>query len=178
MWALISMALDKKKIKIKKGGKGFSLKSDEGYMHIPLSIRNFDTKEDYIEYVRSCASDVWDKAEKNNSKYKSYSTVEDVLDCGHDIYRKAKPIDLNNSAVEDIKKRAEEIEGRDSLYDAWKPYMYMKELMGVDLIDQSNMSDEAKLEALKRVTYLDKVSKNKSVFRRIEEYNDDEGDIY
>lgn len=91
---------------------------------------------------------------------------------GKEVYLRAVPLDFNNITDEDIKDRVIEISERDEEYNSWKPYMFLKEVVGVDLIN--NEVDELGQTMISlQIKFMDEV-KETAKFRRVDEYLDDE----
>jgi len=168
MLTMFSIGVDKAHVSAKVKREARIRANNGDYLHLPYSILPFDTREEFIKHVSEIAGKVWDKCE--NSKYPT--TIYDVVKTGKEIYKNTEPLDFDNMTEEDIVQRVVEITQRDSMYDSWKPYMYLKEVWGVDLIDlPAHFSKKGKEVVAKAIKSLDEV-KDTAVFRRIEEYND------
>lgn len=95
---------------------------------------------------------------------------------GKEIYYTSKPLDFKNATEEDIISRTMEILKRDKEYNSWKPYMFLKEVIGVDLINNSVSEIGQTIIAL-QIKLMDEV-KETALFRREEVYLDDEDEFF
>jgi len=92
---------------------------------------------------------------------------------GKAIYNDAVPLDFNgNISDEDIEQRVNEILERDDSHNPWKPYMFLKEVVGVDLIN-NHIDDIGQTIIALQIKLMGEV-KDSAMFRRIEEYLDED----
>ena len=109
-----------------------------------LKVNNFKTKEDFIETVSVIASYVWNE-----------------LDTDHpsNVYKASNIEDLPKTK-EDVQNKVAEIKSRNA--GSWEPYMIMKEIYGVDLIETPDVN----IKNMPRKKLVDAIN-NAGIFRRV-----------
>lgn len=174
MLTIFSIGVDKVHVSAKVKREARVTAGNGDPLRLPFSTRHFDTKGEFTKYISEIAGKIWDACEnkKGHNSWSKYATVRDVMEDVYEVYKNAEPLDFDNMTEEDIVQRVIEITQRDTLYDRWKPYMYLKEVWGVDLIDlPAHFSKEGKEVVAKAIKSMDEV-KDTAVFRRVEVYND------
>lgn len=90
-------------------------------------------------------------------------------------YYKHEPLDFSNATDQDIEDRTIEILKRD-VHCGWKPYMFFREVVGVDFITPGIDEIGQTIIGL-QIRFMDEVKKT-AVFRRTEQYLDDDKDYW
>lgn len=133
-------------------------------LYEPVTIKKFESKEEFIAFAVQEAVKVWDQYEAtkkfgketagiiedidNNISAEPYeSTVAegDFYSWQHEDVRKYAEIEANPDSMteEELVAKIKEIREK-NINDSWKPYILLKEVYGVDLINPPDVATEEK----------------------------------
>lgn len=135
-----------------------------------IKINKFENREEFISFMAKEATDTWDNYEAEKKFDKECRNILDDIDrCvelepndiesdieewpERDKYRDKKDyyrskLNVSYLTEEEARKKAQEIGGRD-IGDSWKPYLALKEILGVDLLELPDTVTDEKMEKLK-----------------------------
>lgn len=114
-----------------------------------LQTNDFDNKRAFVQYIIRMAINAWDDIErdKNSTMVEEYTSAEIKIP----------------ETEDELRNKIQEIKSRNA--GSWEPYMILKEVLGVDLINppDSITMDKAVIENKQN-----NFNKGKGVFRRSE----------
>lgn len=127
-----------------------------------ISVQKFKSKEEFIGYMVQESIGVWDKYEaakqfekesqdiiadieqgKVPDKNDLIEDIDDFYSDSHDNVKKYYASEKNKIVLtdEEILQKAAEIQEKD-IGDGWKPYLALKEIAGIDLINTPDTATE------------------------------------
>lgn len=151
-----------------------ALPAGRGTNYEPVEVRKFKSRDEFIAFMTQEAINAWERYEAEKEFDKECSgIVEDImrdmneglhaekmdatepLEDFHDISRnnsvneyRQTPTAINYLTHDEAQKKAAEIKERE-VGDRWKPYMALKEILGVDLINTPDIATEDKVEEMR-----------------------------
>lgn len=150
----------------------------------PINIQKFSSKEEFIAFAVQEAIGVWDKYEASKQFGEETTKIIEDIEKGvaptdvefgvespledeyiHDNMREYHKTELQSGALteEEVVAKVLEIKKK-NVGDSWKPYMLLKEIIGVDLINTPDIATDERVAEMqsKRPSAVD----NEGAFRR------------
>lgn len=120
----------------------------------PIRVKEFGSKEEFVGYVAQQAAEAWDSMVSTKNFEKIGKDIVEEIDGNKqsaksmgDLYRET---DYPQKVMteEEIVSKVAEISNREA--GSWEPWMVLKEICGVDLINTPDIATEENVELIRK----------------------------